>query len=332
MRVSAIKFYRTAMLAISIVSLTLLAHAQTPLTGTLSGTVVDASGAAVGNAELRLDDRGPVTRAGGDGAFVISGAAPGDHTLRVSALSFLSKVVHVTVIAGKTTEQPAVVLQAGDVSEVNAISEDQLATLEVHEEEHQRLGGVIPNFYVAYDFNAPPMSNALKWQLGWKNLVDPVNIAIVAGFAGLSQADNALPGYGQGAAGYGKRFGAGMGDFAIGSLLSGVVLPIAFKEDPRYFYKGTGSVLSRTGYALATPVVCRKDTTRHWGPCWSNILGGFAGGAASNLYYPKGSRTGVDVMFKNGAISLGFDGVSNLIQEFVLKHVTPKGHNHGVGY
>src|SRR6202042_3601118 len=107
----------------------------------------------------------------------------------------------------------------------------------------------------------------------------------------IQQADNSFSGYGQGAQGYGKRYGAAYADFVTGTFLGSAVLPSVLKQDPRYFYKGTGSTRSRVLYAMANAVICKGDNG-HWQADYSGILGALAAGGISNLYYPASSRSG----------------------------------------
>ena len=140
--------------------------------------------------------------------------------------------------------------------------------------------------------------------------------------AGVQQERNTFSGYGQGAAGYAKRFGAGYADFAVGTGLGGAVLAVLFHQDPRYFYKGTGSVWRRGSYALATAVIAKGDNGK-WQPAYASLLGDFAAGAISNIYYPASDRNGAKLTFENGGLSVLSDGISNVVQEFLLKHLTP---------
>ena len=120
--------------------------------------------------------------------------------------------------------------------------------------------------------------------------------------AGIEQANHTFAGYGQGAQGYGKRFGANYADGFVGNMIGGAILPSLFKQDPRYFYKGTGPVRSRALYAIATAVICKGDNG-HWQLNYSGILGGLAAGGISNLYYPASDRSGVEVTFENSRSS-----------------------------
>ena len=139
----------------------------------------------------------------------------------------------------------------------------------------------------------------------------------------MEQAQNHFRGYGQGAQGYAKRFGAGYADTVAGTFIGSAILPSLLKQDPRYFYKGTGSTSSRFLYALANAVICKGDNGR-WQPNYSNVLGNLAAGGISNLYYPPQDRDGAGLTLENGAIGIGATAVSNIFQEFIIRKLTPK--------
>ena len=141
-------------------------------------------------------------------------------------------------------------------------------------------------------------------------------------FAGVEQATNAFSGYGQGAQGYFKRFGAGLADGVDSTFLSGAILPVLFHQDPRYFYKGTGSVAARVLYAAEFVVRTRDDHGR-WRPNYSLLLGNLGSGAISNAYYPASNRHGAGLTFENAVIGTAFGAVGNILEELFLKHVTP---------
>jgi len=143
----------------------------------------------------------------------------------------------------------------------------------------------------------------------------------------VEQAQNHFREYGQGAQGYAKRFGAGYGDTLTGTFIGSAILPALLKQDPRYFYKGTGRMSSRALYAISNSVICKGDN-RRWQPNYSNILGSLAAGGISNLYYPPQDRDGAELTFENAAIGIGGTAVSNLLQEFVIRKLTPKLPNH----
>ena len=144
---------------------------------------------------------------------------------------------------------------------------------------------------------------------------------VTGAVAGIEQADNAFSGYGQGAQGYAKRYGAAYADLVSGTFLGSAIFPSLLKQDPRYFYKGTGSRKSRFFYAVANAVICKGDNG-HWQPNYSFILGDLAAGGISNLYYPAQNRNGVSLTFENMGIAVGGGAVGNVVQEFFLKRFT----------
>jgi len=302
--------------------------AVTPATGTVTGSVTDADGDLVPNARVTLIDnasrqqRSAVTDE--DGRFRFRGVESGKFTLGIVAKGLEPSSSQAELQDGQALELPPIALKVAMTNtdvEVT-LTREEMAEEDIRVEEKQRLGGVIPNFYVVYDWNAPPLTSKQKYKLAAWTVVDPINFVIVAGIAGLEQAGNSFPGFRQGAAGYGKRVGAGFGDFSIGAMLGGAVLPQVFHQDPRYFYKGTGTVRSRVLYALSTSVIARGDNGR-WQPGYANVLGNFASGAISDLYYPAGSRNGGSLILENGLVGIASDGLGNLVQEFVLRKLTP---------
>jgi hypothetical protein len=166
--------------------------------------------------------------------------------------------------------------------------------------------------------------------MAWKTSIDPVTIVVTGIFAGVEQEENTFSGYGQGTAGYAKRFGAGYANNFINTMLGGAILPSWWKQDPRYFYKGTGSNRSRALYAIANSVICKGDNGK-WQPNYSGIVGGLAAGGIANIYYPASDRDGLKLTFEDTAIGTAESAVQNLIQEFIVKKLTPKIPNYGSG-
>ena len=291
------------------------------------GFVEDVDGAGVARAQIAFSSAAGATRtisAGGDGGFQLKGLPAGDFQLSVSAAGFATSTIRGTLNPDEQQELATIVLEAGTSEAVDVtISRREMATEEVHAEEHQRLVGVIPNFFVVYDWHAPPLTVRQKFELSTKTIIDPVTLGITAAIAGLQQSAGSLSGYGPGAQGYGKRLGAGLADETAGTLLGGAVFPALLHQEPRYFYKGTGSVRSRLFYALSTAVIAKGDNGK-WQPAYAGLAGDLAAGALSNLYYPANDRNGVGLTFENGFIAVALDGAQNVIQEFVLKHLTPK--------
>ncbi len=225
--------------------------------------------------------------------------------------------------AGEARIVPAVTLPVSAVSTsltVTGESTEKLSEQQVQIAVQQRVGGVIPNFYSAYDWNAPPMLAKQKFQLSIRSIFDPASFLAVAGLAGAEQYQNVFPAYGSGIEGYGKRYGAAFANHVSGNLLGRAIYPSIFHQDPRYFYKGKGSIGSRVLYAISAAAIARGDNGS-WKPNYSRVLGNFSAAAISNLYYPASERGGSLVVF-NGLAATGSDAVSNLIREFLLKRFT----------
>lgn len=301
-------------------------------TGTLTGFVEDANGDGVVGAKVTLSRAGTPSRTVLvvlDGSFELTGVPAGEFRLTVTAPGFAPATAAGLLQSGEVLDLQPIELKAGEEENVDVtISRKELAQVEVRAEEQQRLLGLIPNFFVVYDWAAPPLTTKEKFDLSWKSIIDPASLVITAGIAGIQQATDSLSGYGEGARGYGKRLGAGLGDLTFGTIVGGAILPSLLHQDPRYFYKGTGSIHARLFYALSTAVICRGDNGR-WQPNYSGIGGDLAAGAISNIYYPSSNRDGVKLTIGNGLLNAGYDGLQNVVQEFLLKHFTPKLPNYG---
>jgi hypothetical protein len=182
------------------------------------------------------------------------------------------------------------------------------------QEEHPRLFWILPTYTVIDSKSARPLTAHGKLRLFVKDKTDPFTIGWVAFEAGLAQANNDFPGYGQGAAGYGKRFGAGLADETAGGFFGTFLLPSVLHQDPRYYRLGAGPFKKRFGHALIRPVLTHK----HSGGGafnWSGILASLATSSLSNAYYPEGNR-GVGATFSRVAMSLPFSMIDELVNEF----------------
>src|SRR5262249_3493087 len=116
------------------------------------------------------------------------------------------------------------------------------------------------------------------------------------------------------------RLGAAYADSVSSTFIGGAILPSLFKQDPRYFYKGTGTRRARLFYALASSVICKGDNG-HRQANYSALLGSLAAGGISNLYYPESDRD-VTVTFENTLISIGASAANNILQEFLIRKLT----------
>lgn len=212
----------------------------------------------------------------------------------------------------------------GGVTTVNAVvSTEELATEQIQIEETQRVLGVFPNFYVAYDPNAAPLTTKLKFQLAIRSSIDPMTFVGSAFLAGINQAAD-TPDYVQGAKGFGQRMGATYADGLSDILFGGAILPSLFHQDPRYFYQGTGSNKSRLFHAIDSEFIARGDNGR-WQPNYSSIGGDLISGALSETYYPRSNRGGgllLNVALTDTAARIA----NNVVQEFILRRFTKSAH------
>ncbi len=293
----------------------------------MSGIIVDETGAAVVGSQVKLT-RGDQSKiqevvSGDDGQFSFENIAPGPFQLTVASAGFTTQTFTGTLHSGEIFVVPQIKLAiAPNVTVVRVgLTKTEVAEVQIKQEERQRVLGFMPNFYVNYDPDPVPLDSKQKFELAWKTTVNPASFGIVGAIAGVQQADNSFSGYGQGVQGYAKRYGAAYADFVSGTFIGAAILPSVLKQDPRYFYKGTGSKPSRILYAMANAVICKGDNG-HWQANYSNILGSLASGGISNLYYPSTDR-GAELTFENAGIGIGATAVANVLQEFIVRKLTP---------
>lgn len=293
--------------------------------GNINGTVLDEHGNPIIGAQITLTYGAPPIKqqvlTGDNGDFAFANIPPGSFHLVVNAPPFADQHFSGTLASGQSFIVPQITLTLATVNTtVRVQPQAVIAERQIKQEEQQRVLKVIPNFYVTYIPDAAPLDTKQKFELSWRDAIDPVTFILIGATAGLQQAENEFPGYGQGAAGYGKRYGASYADFATGTLFGSVVFPAILKQDPRYFYKSTGSVRQRVMYALANAVICKGDNGR-WQPNYSSILGNLVSGGIANAYYPPKNR-GVGLTFEVTGVGVALTGAANIAQEFIIPKFT----------
>jgi hypothetical protein len=178
----------------------------------------------------------------------------------------------------------------------------------------RRILGIIPNFRTAaLPVPYQPISVKKKFHIAAQDTFDRGTFALAATFAGESMLSNDNRSYGHGVEGYSKYLGAAYADFAIGNYMTEGVFPAVLHQDPRYFRKGTGNVMSRLGYSVGQIFVTHHDSGRI-DFNYSEIFGNSAAVAVSNVYY-KDNRTAHDAV-SSLAVQVGVDMVSNVLKEF----------------
>jgi hypothetical protein len=304
-------------------------QSQKQIYGTVSGTVVDQTGTGVAGANVKLmrnqESVIQEVQSDDDGQFTFAQIPAGPFQLTIVAENFATQTISGTLLSGENYLCPQIMLSlATRITEIHVSpSTEEIAQEQFKDLEKQRVFGVVPNFYVSYAGEATALSSKQKFQLALKATTDPVTIAAVSLIAGVDQAANRYSGYGQGAQGYSKRYGASYANFASGLFIGGAVLPSLLKQDPRYFYKGTGTKRSRLLYAISRTVITKGDNQR-WQPNYSSVLGDLAAGGISNLYIPERDRHGAALTFENAAVALGTTTVINVLEEFVLRRITSR--------
>jgi hypothetical protein len=181
---------------------------------------------------------------------------------------------------------------------------------------NDRLFFALPNFLtLENEGHVLPMTAGQKFKVVARGSFDPVQYFWYGFLAGISQAQNSEPGYGQGAAGYGKRYGATFADGTIENFMTGAVLPSLLRQDPRFFQSGKGGFGRRAGYAVSRIFVTRTDSG-HQQFNFSEILGSAAAASISTYsYHPSDDRNFANTLSVWGS-QVGYDTLTIVVKEF----------------
>jgi hypothetical protein len=294
-------------------------------TGTIMGTITDVSDAPVPGAVVTLQ--------GSDSSDVCSVTTNenGFYEIRDVAVG-RPYVVKVLAAGFAEWDSPTLALDPGhskilDVANlrieevqtsvtVTPESSDEIATKQIKADEKQRGFGIIPNFYAEYAANPAPMNARLRFRLALRVARDPYTFGGVAMLAGIGQATN-HPDYVQGAKGFGERFGANYANSFTDIMFEGAIFPSLLHQDPRYFYKGTGTNKARVAHVLYSLIVTKGDNGK-WQPNYSGLGGNLASAAISNTYYP-GANRGVGLVFQGFGTVMAEHLAVRMLDEFVFR-------------
>ncbi len=303
------------------------AAAATEAQGSISGIVSDIGGALVADAHVTLTQNGQAgertTTSDSSGHFTFADVPPGTYTVVISSTGLETFVSPGVVLKpGQRLDLPDIALPiATSKEEVTVtLTREQLATEEVHAEEKQRVLGVFPNFYTSFVWNAAPMNSRQKFGLMLHATTDPMAFVTAGVVAGAEQSHNTFPEWDGGPEGYARRYGAAYADAFIGKFIGSAILPSVFRQDPRYFYMGSGTTKQRAKHAIVSAVLARGDNGR-WQPNYSHILGNASAGAISTLYHPASNSAG-KLALDNALIGIGGTAFVNLTREFLFKPFT----------
>ena len=299
-------------------------------TGSILGTVVDSNNDTFPNPTVILqkpvgEPLTVVTK--DDGSFAFHDVTPGiAYQITVTAQGYGGWSSSVTVEPGQDKTLTGITLRimAAHRAVTVTYSSKEVAAQQLKAEEHQRVLGFIPNIFVTYEAHPEPLTSAMKFHLAYKGLTHPTFFAFEALWAGVEQAAD-ITDYRQGARGYGERFGANLASGASEALFANAILPSLLHQDPRYFYRGSGTKRSRAWHAVLAPLVCQGDNGKSQ-LNYSQMGGSLISAALSNTYYPDSQR-GAGLVFTNFGTSMGLHVALGLAQEFVLSKFTSK-HKH----
>jgi hypothetical protein len=195
--------------------------------------------------------------------------------------------------------------------------------------ESKRILGIIPNYRTSPTLaEFEPITPREKFKLASEDAFDRGTFVLAAMFAGEAQLTNSNRSFGQGAAGFGKYFGASYADFAIGDYMTEGIFPSLLHQDPRYFRRGVGSTRSRLGYAMGQIFLTHGDSgdTQF---NFSEIVGNSTAVAISNAYYSN-NRSASDAVSKL-SMQFGVDMAANVLKEFwpdIERKLSRKNHQH----
>jgi len=179
----------------------------------------------------------------------------------------------------------------------------------------KRILGVIPNYRaVSADTQLPALTFKGKFVLATQDSFDYSSILVGAFMAGIEQARDSYPEFHQGGAGFGRYFWHSFADQAVGNYFTEFIVPAATHEDPRYYTRFHGNVLTRTGYSISRLFITRTDSGGQTFN-FSEIIGNGAGAGISDLYYPQRERTWTRTGQK-WADQVALDGFFNVMKEF----------------
>jgi len=179
-----------------------------------------------------------------------------------------------------------------------------------------RILWTLPNFLTVENADKiPPLTSGQKFRVVARGVFDPFEFVLIGFVAGLGQAGDSNPSYGQGAQGYAKRYGTAYADNAIENFMASAVFPSVLHQDPRYYQLGDGGFFRRTAHAVGRVVVTRSDSGKTQ-VNYSELLGGATAATISTYTYHPESERGFGNVMSVWASQMGWDAVTYMIKEF----------------
>ena len=162
--------------------------------------------------------------------------------------------------------------------------------------------------------NKQPFGTGEKFKLAVNNSWSLATIGVALVGAGYGQAIDSPEGYGQGADGYAKRFGAGMARSASENLFGTFAIASIMREDPRFYVRKNLSFGQTVKYSAVRLVFTRSDSGNRV-VNFGGLLGPLAGEFLANTYYPEGNRDVSSAMIRYAA-DLGWRFGGNMMRQY----------------
>ncbi|MCU1241014.1 MAG: hypothetical protein JWO71_1740 [Candidatus Acidoferrum typicum] len=169
-------------------------------------------------------------------------------------------------------------------------------------------------FFPDLAYTTRPLSSGQKFLLAADESAAPSALIVAAMSAGITQARNSWPGYGQGWNAYGKRYGATLALNASTDMFGTFLLPSVLHHDPRYFVLSHGTFSQKVGHALKSVLVTRTDSGGR-APNISGILGPLGAEGLANTYLPDAERSAGQT-FERFGIQIAVIAAGNVAKEF----------------
>ena len=129
-----------------------------------------------------------------------------------------------------------------------------------------------------------------KFMLFVSDSIDPVTFLSAGYNALIAQAQNDQHSFGQGFKGYGLRFGTNLAGSSSSAFFKDFMYPTIFRQDPRFYRLGHGTVRQRVLHAVDRNVVAHNE----YGGNMFNFnewLGTASTVVLSNTYLPDNNRS-----------------------------------------
>ena len=149
------------------------------------------------------------------------------------------------------------------------------------------------------------------------DMIGPYPILGAALAAGINQADNTPPEWGQGAEAYGKRFASNFGIAAV-TTTTRYGLAEIFKEDTIYYRCECKGFFPRLEHAAISTITTRRGEDGHRGFSFSDLISPYAG-TMTAVYGWFPSRYGAKDGFRMGNYALLASVGGNIALEFIWR-------------